>query len=137
MFLGSGALFFSLNRLNRTNQTLTLLVFVQVYNAHGDYKRALNYFIKSERCAERNLQSVFRRAHTLALLDRCEEALLVLESLTDYASSECNVHYLKGKILKRLGRHKDAVMSWTMAMDCVRGRGVNLIKESIGMFFLE
>ena len=67
----------------------------------------------------------YQRAHVLMKLERFEEALEQLEAVRDCAPREASVHFLLGKVCKKLGRVEEALGHFTTAQvsRCIRGGG--------------
>jgi anaphase-promoting complex subunit 3 len=95
-------------------------------------EEALERFKLAEQLAPNQPMHSFRKAHTLTILERYDEALHELEKLAHHHISETNVHYLMGRIYQRLGMKKEAVRSLTLAQDRLPGKSANLIKEALG-----
>jgi len=77
-----------------------------------------------------NPQARFQRASVLISLDRYEEALDELISVRDHAPREAAVHFLIGKVYKRLGDTEQAMRSFVTALD-LDPKDNNLIKAAI------
>ena len=63
-------------------------------------------------------------------MDRHAEALKELEAVADHAPKEASVHFLMGKVCKKLGKLDDAMMRFTFALD-LEPKDNNLIKSAI------
>ncbi len=95
-------------------------------------QEALLLFENAEKLASKQPIYTFRKAHTLTLLGRYEEALKCLKSLVGQHVAECNVHYLMGRIYKVLGNKSEAIKCFTFAQDRLSNKSCNMIKEAIG-----
>ncbi|KAH8054423.1 hypothetical protein JL720_14443 [Aureococcus anophagefferens] len=65
----------------------------------------------------KNPQARFQCANVLISLDKYEDALAELRAVSDHAPREASVHFLMGKVCKKLGRLDDAMMHFTFALD--------------------
>ena len=63
-------------------------------------------------------------------MDRYDEALVELRAVSDRAPREASVHFLMGKVCKKLNRLDDAMMHFTFALD-LEPKDNNLIKSAI------
>lgn len=62
-----------------------------------------------------------------------------MESLQDLCGrhvSECNVHYLMGRVYQKLGKTREAIKSFTLAQDqLLSTKSGTVIKEAIGIIY--
>jgi len=77
-----------------------------------------------------NTLARFKRAAALHAAERSTEALAELAALTQLAPKEPTVHFLAGKIHKKLGHTEAAVLCFTAAMD-LDHKNANFIKGLI------
>ena len=77
-----------------------------------------------------NPQARYQRAAVLMSLDRWEEALEELMNVRDHAPREAAVHYLIGKVFKKLGDTEGAMRAFVTALD-LDPKDNNLIKAAI------
>ena len=75
----------------------------------------------------------FQRATVLAAMDRLGEALAELEEVQKMVPGESGLHFLLGRIHKRMGNTGAAVMHFAYAMDLTRHNNsdLNLIKAQM------
>ena len=68
----------------------------------------------------------------MALIEKYEEALKILKSLSLSSRGECNVYFLMGRIYKKLQDKKNAILCFTMAQDHLSNKTINIVKDAIG-----
>ncbi|EKU21963.1 anaphase-promoting complex subunit 3, partial [Nannochloropsis gaditana CCMP526] len=101
-----------------------------VFHANGKSLQALNMLARASAIQPDNPQARFQRANVLMKLDRYQEAQEELERVRDHAPREASVHFLLGKICKRLGKREKALRHFLLALDFDPKDG-NLVKAAI------
>ncbi|KAJ8612873.1 hypothetical protein CTAYLR_002059 [Chrysophaeum taylorii] len=91
---------------------------------------ALAHLERAAAMEPKNPQARFQCANVLMSMDRYDQALEELKAVCDHAPREASVHFLMGKICKRLGKLEDAMMHFTFALD-LEPKDNNLIKSAI------
>ncbi|KAJ3172832.1 hypothetical protein HK101_011096 [Irineochytrium annulatum] len=94
---------------------------------------ALDFFYEARRAMMPDPQlSTFRIANSLFLLGRCREAIEECRTIEDTDPPEVNVHFLMGKIYKKMGDHHMALRYFTKAQDAFGRKQNPSIKDEIG-----
>ena len=83
------------------------------------FENAIHQFNTSIEKGGNSTAIYFCRAHAYWDLKKCNEALKDLEIVLIKDSKHDNANYLKGRIFAYLGKHKEAVTEYTIAMDLV------------------
>ena len=100
------------------------------YHANKRCHDALRHLRLAAAAEPNNPQARFQCANVLISMDRHAEALKELEAVADHAPKEASVHFLMGKVCKKLGKLDDAMMRFTFALD-LEPKDNNLIKSAI------
>ena len=98
--------------------------------ASKKYYDALDVLAIAFKLEPNNPQATFQRANVLIALERDDEALLELYHVRDHAPREASVHFLIGKVCKRLGMIDDAMSNFMTALD-LDHKDNNVIKNAI------
>jgi anaphase-promoting complex subunit 3 len=114
---------------------LTRGLLVQILERKNSLEEALAEYQRASRLRPDIHMYPFRCASVLLSLNRLEEALAVLNPVKDADPAECNVHFLLGRIYKKMGKKDLAIRAFTMAQDSSGARISAAIKEEIGKAF--
>lgn len=98
--------------------------------ANGKAYVALDTLNEAFRLDPNNPQARYQRATIYSMLHRDLEALKELRAVCDAAPREAAVHFAMGKVLKRLGRHEEALKCFLTAMD-LDPKDAQVIKSAI------
>jgi len=101
-----------------------------VLQASQKFNDALDVLNRAFKLEPNNPQSMFQRANVLISLNRYNEALTALHHVRDHAPREASVHYLIGKVCKRLGLIDDAMSNFMVALD-LDHKDNNIIRNAI------
>ncbi|KAJ7969551.1 Cell division cycle protein 27 like B [Quillaja saponaria] len=66
---------------------------------------------------KKNPLPMYQKANILMNLEKCDDALEVLEELKEYAPRESSVYALMGRIYKRCNMHEKAILHYGLALD--------------------
>lgn len=80
-------------------------------------QQALSYYERAVELAPQSKLARFKKARLLVQMKEYEMALQELETLKNMVPDEPNVHFLLGRIHKRLGDKSSALRHYTMAMN--------------------
>lgn len=86
--------------------------------------------MNSEEIDKDNSLNKFQKANVLIALDRYDEALEVLEALSEKVPKEAPIHIVIGKILKKQGKIDQAMLHFQMALD-LDPKDTNMVKSLI------
>lgn len=115
--------------INKTSSVLHTFLGM-VLHANGKSAQALDMLGRASAMEPRNPQARFQRANILMKLERYNEARQELEKVRDHAPREASVHFLLGKVCKRLGRQETAMKHFLLALD-LDPKDRNLVKAAI------
>ncbi|CCE63169.1 hypothetical protein TPHA_0E00740 [Tetrapisispora phaffii CBS 4417] len=93
-------------------------------------EKALQYYELACELQPSSSLATFKRAHLLYSMGRYTLALKFFEELKHVAPDEATVHFLLGQIYSILGRKKDAIKEYTIALN-LDPKGRQLIMEAL------
>ncbi|CAD8211226.1 unnamed protein product [Paramecium pentaurelia] len=102
-------------KINPNNPVLPTFLAMS-YAAQGNHNEALKYFEQSEKLDPMNGLNKYQKANSLIKLDKYEQALNELQSLSQFIPKETAIYILMGRILKKLNKIKEAQNCFNMAM---------------------
>lgn len=108
--------FAAASSMNPTNAVL-LCCIGSVLEKQKKHRLALQYYTKATEIAPRSAGTRFKRARALMAVGDMQAALAELMILRDLAPDEAMVHFLLGKLYKRLGVKQLAVRHFTIALN--------------------
>ncbi|KAI9193741.1 uncharacterized protein BJ171DRAFT_524381 [Polychytrium aggregatum] len=97
----------------------------------GNMAEALKYLKRADSCEPKIATTAFRRARILYGQGKYSEALAELEESVRNVPNECNTRFLMGKIYKKLGEPRKALMSFTSAQTYGNSKSSSIIKDAI------
>lgn len=101
-----------------------------VLHSSGKCEEALESLLKAEKLEPTNSLAKYQKANVYFSLQRYQEALELLEQVRDFAPREASVHFLMGKVCKRLHRVNDAILHFTTTLD-LNPKDKNVVKSAI------
>ncbi|KAJ3410603.1 hypothetical protein HDV05_003553 [Chytridiales sp. JEL 0842] len=122
--------------INSNSPILTVYIGA-IFEKKNQLEEALAEYQKASKLRPDVHMYPFRSASMLLQLNRCEEALAVLEPVKHADPAECNVHFLLGKIYKKMGKRDLAIRAFTMAQDSSGAKISASIKEEIDKLHMD
>ncbi|KAI8807852.1 hypothetical protein BJ742DRAFT_854013 [Cladochytrium replicatum] len=120
--------------INR-HSVVILMYTAMTLQRRGKMEEALALYLAAEAIHPRNSMLQFRKAVCLMNLTRYQDALEILEQLKETSMSECNVHFVMGRIYQTIGDRSKAILAYTMAQDYSSARSCGLVKDAIESVF--
>ncbi|CAD8200553.1 unnamed protein product [Paramecium octaurelia] len=102
-------------RINPNNPVLPTFLAMS-YAAKGEHNDALKYFEQSERLDPMNGLNKYQKANSLIKMDKYEQALSELQTLSQFIPKEAAIYILMGRILKKLNKIQEAQNCFNIAM---------------------
>mmetsp|Transcript_9754 Transcript_9754/g.15732 ORF Transcript_9754/g.15732 Transcript_9754/m.15732 type:complete len:137 (+) Transcript_9754:105-515(+) len=116
-------------KINNRN-TVLYCYLGMVLHSSDKCDEALKNLTKAEQLEPTNSLAKYQKANVFFSLQRYHEALEVLNQVRDFAPREASVHFLMGKVCKRLGRINDAILHFTTTLD-LNPKDKNVVKSAI------
>ncbi|KAJ3107219.1 hypothetical protein HDU97_004639 [Phlyctochytrium planicorne] len=114
-----------------SSKSVLLLYLGVVLEKKMKYDDALEVYEQAQVLRPNYYIYIYKRAVVLYNLDRCEEALELLETIKDTEPQECNISLLMGRIYKKMGQVDMALRYLTRAQDIYGAKIIPAIKEEL------